>query len=201
MSLKLVRYIAWASVVAVTCFVGTASVLWYQKQPQSQAAAIASIGGDFSLITTEGVPVTEATYLGKPRAMFFGFTHCPEVCPTTLYEASNWMKALGEDAEKLSFLFVSVDPERDSPEVLKEYMSAFEGGVVGLTGDPSDVTAMVKAYRVYVRKVELEDGDYTVDHTAAVYLMDKKGDFVGSINFKEDQESALKKLRKLVAAS
>lgn len=201
MSLKFVRYIAWASVVAVTCFVGTASVLWYQKQPQSQAAAVASIGGDFSLVTTDGVAVNEATYLGKPRAMFFGFTHCPEVCPTTLYEASNWMKALGDDAEKLSFLFVSVDPERDNPEVLKEYMSAFEGGIVGLTGDPGDVSAMVKAYRVYVRKVELEDGDYTVDHTAAVYLMDKNGDFVGSINFNEDQDSAVKKLRNLVGAS
>lgn len=201
MSLKFVRYIAWASVVAMTFFVGTASVLWYQKQPQSETTGIASIGGDFSLVTADGTPVTEADYLGKPRAMFFGFTHCPEVCPTTLFEASNWMKALGDDAEKLSFLFVSVDPERDSPEVLKDYMSAFEGGVIGLTGDPSNVKAMIKAYRVYARKVELEDGDYTVDHTAAVYLMDKKGAFVGSINFKEDQESALKKLRKLVANS
>lgn len=201
MTLKFVRYIAWASVVALTFFVGTATVLWYQKQPQTQTTGVASIGGDFSLLTTDGVAVTEANYLGKPRAMFFGFTHCPEVCPTTLFEASNWLKALGDDAEKLSFLFVSVDPERDTPEVLKEYMSAFEGGVVGLTGSPDNVSALVKAYRVFVRKVELEGGDYTVDHTAAVYLMDEKGGFVGSINFKEDQDSALKKLRKLLANS
>lgn len=199
MSLKVIRYAAWAAVVGLTFFVGTASVLWYQKQPQSGSAAVASIGGDFSLLDTEGARVTEANYLGKPRAMFFGFTHCPDVCPTTLYEASNWLKELGSDADKLSFLFVSVDPERDTPEVLKEYMSAFEGGVVGLTGSRADVDALVKAYRVYARKVDTEDGDYTVDHTAAVYLMDKKGAFVGSINFNEAQEKALEKLKKLIA--
>jgi len=198
MILKFIRYAAWATLVALAFFVGTASVLWYQKQQQPQSIGVASIGGDFSLLNTNGERVSEADFLGKPRAMFFGFTHCPDVCPTTLFEASNWLKALGSDADKLSILFVSIDPERDTPEVLKDYVAAFGDDIVGLTGTRADIDALVKSYRVFARKQELEDGDYTMDHTAAVYLMDEKGAFVGSISYKEDQDSVMKKLKKLI---
>jgi len=198
MTLKFVRYAAWAGIVLLAFSVGLASVLWYRGQSQTQTTGIASIGGDFSLVDTNGARVREADFLGKPRAMFFGFTHCPEVCPTTLFEATNWLQALGSDADKLAFLFVTVDPERDTPEVLKEYMSAFNANVVGLTGSRADIDAVVKAYRVFARRVELADGDYTMDHTAAVYLIDAKGAFVGSINYTEDQDAAVAKLKKLL---
>ena len=199
MTLKFVRYMAWASIAALALFIGVASVMWYQQLSPGPGVAVASIGGDFSLLDTDGGRVTEADFLGKPRAMFFGYTHCPDVCPTTLYEAGNWMKALGSDAGKISFLFVSVDPERDTPEVLKDYVSAFEGGIVALTGTRPDIDAIVKAYRVYARKVETEDGDYSVDHTATIYLMDSKGVFAGMISSDEDQDSAVEKLKQLIA--
>ena len=198
MTLKIIRYGAWTAVVLVAFFVAVTSVLWYQQQT-ARDTMTSSVGGDFSLVDTNGSRVTEASYLGKPRAMFFGFTHCPDVCPTTLYEASGWIKALGPDAEKMNFLFVSVDPERDTPEVLSDYISAFEGGIVGLTGSREEVDAVIRAYRVYARKVDLDDGDYTVDHTAAVYLIDANGAFVGSINFNEEADKAVEKLRKLIA--
>lgn len=197
MALKLIRYSAWAAVFLIAVSVGVSSVLWYQQSDPATAAV--KVGGDFSLVDTNGTRVTEADFLGKPRAMFFGFTHCPDVCPTTLYEASGWLQALGPDADKLSVMFISVDPERDTPEVLGDYISAFENGIVGLTGSTADVDAVVKAYRVYARKVETDDGDYTVDHTASVYLMDENGKFSGSIRYQEDHDVAVEKLRNLIA--
>ncbi|MEM8812964.1 MAG: SCO family protein [Pseudomonadota bacterium] len=198
MSLKIVRYAAWGAVVAVAFLVGISSVLWFQNRDQGAAIATASIGGDFLLTSTDGDRVTEADYLGKPRAMFFGFTHCPDVCPTTLYEASNWIETLGADADKMSFLFVSVDPERDTPDIMKDYVSAFDGNIQGLTGSREEVDAVIKAYRVFARKVELEGDDYTVDHTASVYLLDADGKFFGSISPNDDPENAVRKLRSLI---
>ena len=111
---------------------------------------------------------------GRPYLVFFGYTHCPDVCPTSLFEISEVFKALGKDADRAGALFVTVDPERDTPAVLKEYLSNFDPHLRGLTGDPAAVAAALKAYRVYAKKVPLTDGDYTMDHTAVVYLMDKR---------------------------
>src|SRR6204780_509382 len=132
---------------------------------------------------------------GKPFLVFFGFTHCPDICPTTLFDMSQVMKALGPDANKIGALFITVDPERDTPAVIKDYLSNFDPHLRGLTGDQASIDAAVKAYRVYARKVPLEGGDYTMDHTAIVYLMEKDGRFVSPFNMRRTAEAAAAYLR------
>lgn len=158
--------------------------------------APSAIGGPFSLVDQTGKPVTEADLKGKPSLMFFGFTHCPDICPTALFDMTQVYKALGRDGDKVQAYFVSVDPERDTPEILKEYLSSFDPRLRGLTGDPAAVSAMEKAYRVYSKKIPLEAGGYTMDHTALVYLMDKEGRFVAPFNLKRKPEEAAAELKR-----
>ena len=127
--------------------------------------------------------------------VFFGFTRCPDICPTTLFEISEVIKKLGNDAGRTGAIFITVDPERDTPAALKDYLSNFDPHLRGLTGDPAAVSAALKAYRVYAQKIPLKDGDYTMDHTAAVYLMDKNGHFVALFNLKQTPEAAADQLR------
>jgi protein SCO1/2 len=157
----------------------------------------ASIGGPFTLTRSDGRPFSDKDFGGKPFALFFGFTRCPEVCPTTLWEASGWLQKLGADADRLTFAFVSVDPERDTAAELAQYMSAFDPRIVGLTGTVEQVEAIKKAYRVYSRKVPTDGGDYTVDHTATIYLMHGDGRFSGTIAWRENADSAIAKLARL----
>lgn len=163
-----------------------------------EAAVVASIGGPFNLIRTDGSPITQDDLKGKPHAIFFGFTNCPEVCPTTLFEVSGWLKQMGDDADKLVFYFFTVDPERDTKEVLSEYVGAFDPRIVGVTGTPENMTQATTAYRVYVRKVPEEGDEYTVDHGASIYLMKADGSFSGTIAYGESGDSALQKLKNLV---
>jgi protein SCO1/2 len=165
----------------------------FSDAPTFQAA---TVGGPFQLIADNGRSFTDQDLRGKPFLVFFGFTHCPDVCPTTLFEVSEIMRGLGPDAKRTAALFVSVDPERDTPQVMKEYLSSFDPNVRGLTGDPAAVAAAAKAYRVYYKKVPLEGGDYTMDHTALVYLMDKRGRFVAPFNIKRPPEAAVAELRR-----
>jgi protein SCO1/2 len=158
--------------------------------------APSAIGGPFSLVDQTGKPVTEADLKGKPSLMFFGFTHCPDICPTALFDMTQLYKALGRDGDKVQAYFVSVDPERDTPEILKEYLSSFDPRLRGLTGDQAAVSAMEKAYRVYSKKIPLEAGGYTMDHTALVYLMDKEGRFVAPFNLKRKPEEAAAELKR-----
>jgi protein SCO1 len=157
--------------------------------------AMASVGGPFQLEDQTGKPVSDVDMKGRPFLVFFGYTHCPDVCPTTLFEISEVMKALGKDADRTGALFITVDPERDTPAALKDYLSNFDPHLRGLTGDPAAVEATLKAYRVYAAKIPLKDGDYTMDHTAAVYLMDKDGRFVANFNLKQTPEAAAGQLR------
>ena len=197
------RLLAWAAIaVLVGGFVAVA-ISWYQGGSTGDddgllPTPLASIGGPFELIDTEGRTVTDSDLLGKPRAMFFGYTYCPDVCPTTLWEASQWLEALGKDAEKLRFVYVTVDPERDTPQQMKEYLRAFDKRIIGLSGSREQIDRIIKAYRVYARRVEMEGGDYSMDHTASVYLMNAKGEFVGTIAYRENTESAIRKLRRLI---
>ncbi|MDI4666568.1 SCO family protein [Xanthobacter autotrophicus] len=156
----------------------------------------AAVGGPFRLVDQTGAQVTEAALKGKPSLIFFGFTHCPDVCPTALFEMSEILTALGPDADKAQVFFVSVDPERDTPEALKSYLSSFAPQIRGLTGTPEAVDAIKKEYRVYSRKVPLKDGDYTMDHTAVVYLMDKNGSFVAPFNSKRPPAEAAAELKR-----
>lgn len=168
------------------------------RQPGEAAGfGIAEVGGPFQLLDTTGKPVTEQDLLGKPTVLFFGFTFCPEVCPTTLHELSGLMKELGPDADALNVVFVSVDPERDTPDQLREYLSLFDPRIRGFTGTEDQVERIAKAYRVYYQRVPLEGGGYTMDHTASVYLMNPEGRFTGTIAYGEAHDTALAKLTRL----
>jgi protein SCO1/2 len=162
--------------------------------PVGQAAA--AVGGPFQLEDQYGKPVSDADMKGKPFLVFFGFTHCPDICPTTLFDMSQMMKALGPDADRTGVLFITVDPERDTEPVLKDYLSNFDPHLRGLTGDRAAIDAAIKEYRVYAKKVPLENGDYTMDHTAVVYLMDKDGHFVAPFNMSRTPEAEAADLRR-----
>jgi protein SCO1/2 len=162
---------------------------------------VAPIGGSFALTDQNSAPFSNADLLGKPYAIFFGYTHCPDVCPTTLFELSRALAKLGPDAERLRVVFVTVDPARDTPDFLKEYLTAFDRRIVALTGSDKEIAEAAKAFRIFYQKVAAEDGDYTMDHSASVILMDAAGSFVGTISYGEDTEEMLTKLRRLAEAS
>ena len=161
-----------------------------------RALAPVQIGGPFRLTDQNGKTVTEQDMKGRPFLVFFGFTHCPDVCPTTLFDVSEVLRSLGPDADRAGALFITVDPERDTPAAMKDYLSSFDPHMSGLTGDPAQIAAVAKAYRDYFKKVPLDDGSYTMDHTAIVYLMDKTGRFVSPFNIKRPTDVAVADLRR-----
>ncbi|MDQ0327057.1 protein SCO1/2 [Rhodopseudomonas julia] len=186
-----------AGVVAILAVSAVFAVLLTPPERLQQSVGVAAIGGPFTLVDEEGRTVTAEDFRGKPTVIYFGFTFCPDVCPTTLYELSGLIKRLGDDAEKLNFVFVSVDWERDGPEKMKDYVSAFDPHIRGLSGNEQQIEEIAKAYKIYYKKVPTEDGDYTIDHTASVYLMDQDGKFVGTLNYGEDSDSMFAKLKRL----
>lgn len=154
--------------------------------------------GDYRLAATDGSEFTEARLRDGPSAVFFGFTHCPEICPTTLGEIAAWSADLGPEAGRIRFWFVTVDPERDTVGMLRDYLS-WNPNVTGAAGSPEEVAKAVAAFRVYARRIPLEDGDYTMDHSALVLLFDKAGRFQDIITYQEDPASAEAKLRRLLS--
>lgn len=166
------------------------------RSPVQLPASVSAIGGSFRLTDQDGRTITDQDFKGKPFLVFFGFTHCPDVCPTALFDMSEVLRALGKDADRVSALFVSVDPERDTPAVLKDYLSSFDPHLRGATGTADEIAAISRDYRVYAKKVPLEGGDYTMDHTALIYLMDKDGRFVAPFNLKRRPEESAADLRR-----
>jgi protein SCO1/2 len=159
----------------------------------------AMFGGPFTLTDTQGRTVTEASLKGRPYAIFFGFTRCPEVCPTTLSSLTRLHQALGKEADRLRIVFVSVDPGNDTPTRLGTYLAAFPVPVTGLTGTPAQLAQIEKGYAVYVKKVPLEGGEYTIDHTASVYLMDAQGRFVSTLGYDDSESRKLDILKRFLA--
>ena len=159
-------------------------------------AMTSAVGGPFKLTDQNGKTITDADMKGHAFLVFFGFTHCPDVCPTTLFDVSEVFRSLGPDGKDVRALFITVDPERDTPAVLKDYLSSFDPRIVGVTGDDASIKAAEKAYRVYAKKVPLDGGSYTMDHTAIVYLMDKSGHFVAPFNMRRTPEQEADELRK-----
>jgi protein SCO1 len=155
-----------------------------------------AVGGPFQLVDQNSKPITDQDLKGRPFLVFFGFTHCPDVCPTTLFEVSEIFRALGPDAKDIRALFVTVDPERDTPGKLKDYLSSFDPRIIGVTGDAAAVAATEKAYRVYAKMVPTDGGGYTMDHTAIVYLMNKDGRFVSPFNMKRRPDEAAADLKR-----
>lgn len=180
---------------AASLAIGLAVVLWALGGVRGVTAP-AAIGGPFQLTDQAGQTVTEKALQGRPTLIFFGFTHCPDVCPTSLFEISEVLRAMGKDADLVNAYFISVDPERDTPAAVKDYLSSFDPHLKGLTGDPAAIAKITTEYRVYAKKVPLKDGDYTMDHTALIYLMDRDGRFVAPFNLKRTPEEAASDLKR-----
>ena len=182
-----------AFLAGLVIFLGVILFMTEGHVPGDSASAI---GGPFKLIDQNGMKITEADFKGRPLLVFFGYTHCPDICPTTLFEMSEVLHALGKDADRVSALFITVDPERDTAPVMKDYLSSFDPHLRGATGDQKAIDAVEKDYRVYAKKVPTKNGDYSMDHTALVYLMDKEGRFVAPFKLDRKPEAAAADLRR-----
>lgn len=190
------RRALWASVLVVPLIVGGFYVYATSAQPGPEEGLGA---GDYRLVSTDGRAFARSDFGGNPSILFFGFTQCPDVCPTTLAEIVGWYDALGDDARDLRAYFITVDPERDTPEVLAGYLG-WAAPVTGLTGPAADVAKAVKAWGIQAQKVPLESGGYTMNHTVSLLLLDRRGEFVDSIAFGASADVALAKLRRLMAS-
>jgi protein SCO1/2 len=193
---RTIRILAMAAALlaGAAALAAIAIVLW----PRGGEVAISpsAVGGPFTLTDQNGRRVTEADFKGKPFLVFFGFTNCPDICPTALFEMSEVFRRLGSDADKARAIFISVDPARDTPEKLKDYLQSFDSHISALTGSQADIDAVTKAYKAYAKRVPLEGGNYTMDHSAIVYLMDKNGRFVAPFNLKRPADEAAADLRR-----
>lgn len=177
---------------------GVTAAAFLVLKPESSAVGTAAVGGPFTLVDQDGRTVTDKNFRGATHLVFFGFTHCPDVCPTTLQQISDVLAALGPKAKDMKVAFVTVDPERDDPASLKTYLSSFDPRITGLTGTPEQVAATEKAYRAYARKVPDKNGDYVMEHTAIVYVMDAQNRFVGALDLSRPPEQTAAELAKRI---
>lgn len=185
-------------IAALIVVLGVAGAwLGYEIYRQTASEADAPYGVAFSLVDQDGEPITQEAFRGHPTVVFFGFTHCPEICPTTLYELSSYFAELGDEGANIAAYFVSIDPERDTPDVLGDYISNVTDRVRGITGEPDAVRDMARGFNIYFKRIELDDGDYTMDHTASILLLDSEGRFRKTIAWGENSETAMQKLRDL----
>ncbi len=161
------------------------------------ASSVSAIGGPFALQTGDGRIVTDRDMIGEPFLVFFGYTHCPDVCPTTLAQLTQVFQALGPDT-KLKVLFITVDPERDTPRLMAQYAGSFGPNVIGLSGDRAAIDKVMKDYRVYAQKVPEKNGAYSMDHSALIYLMGRDGKFLHAFNLQRPPEEAAAELRRLL---
>ena len=178
-----------------------ASITLFKSLNKSNLKNSIKLGEPFSLITQMNENVNEKIFLNRPTILFFGFTHCPEVCPTTLYEITSWINELGLKKENIQAIFVTLDPKRDTYKVLNEYLSNFENLITGLTGPEENIIKLAKSWGVYRKVVNLDNEDYTIDHTATVFLLNKDGSINGTITYREPFEVALAKVKKLLSSN
>ena len=194
--------LAAAVMVGAIAVAAGATALWMGLALRAQVQSGATkIGGPFALVDDTGVQVSEADLKGKSTVMYFGYTFCPEVCPTTLTDLVQWMQMIGRDADRLNYVFVTVDPDRDTPKVMHDYVSAFDPRIRGLTGTSEQIAKVTKEYGVYYKRIPTSDGGYVMDHSAVLYMMDPNVRFVGVIPYQEDTAKAVAKLKKLAAQS
>jgi len=194
--------LAAAVMVGAIAVAAGATALWMGLALRAQVQSGATkIGGPFTLVDDTGAQVSEADLKGKSTVMYFGYTFCPEVCPTTLTDLVQWMQMIGRDADRLNYVFVTVDPERDTPKVMHDYVSAFDPRIRGLTGTSEQIAKVTKEYGVYYKRIPTSDGGYVMDHSAVLYMMDPNVRLVGVIPYQEDTAKAVAKLKKLAAQS
>lgn len=190
----MMRFILIGIFVLMAAVVGLMTFNWYNIRYGGEP-----FGAPFTLVDQKGAEITEQAFRGRPSAIFFGFTNCPEVCPTTLFELDGWLKQLGDEGKDIRAYFVTVDPERDTAALMDTYIGNVSDRITGITGEPDKVEAMTKSFGIFSRKVDLEGGNYTMDHTASVLLLDRSGDFAGTIAYGENADAALEKLKRLAA--
>lgn len=186
--------IGMAAVMAI--LVATVTV-WLRLADETTLAPDDLGRGEYRLLRMDGAPFTQESLLGAPSLVFFGFTHCPDVCPTTLGDMAGWREDLGAEWERLRVFFVSVDPERDSAEILSDYVGWLPG-LTGVTGAPEETASAIRAFRVFARKVPLEGGDYTMDHSSSILMFNASGGFFGTIAYQAPHDEALGKIRGLL---
>lgn len=197
--MKMIRIVAWGLVALAILLAGLSYVggSWFREKAQS----VADIGGPFVLASARGGVVDSKDLLGKPYAIFFGFTHCPEVCPTSLYEMTGLLQSFGDEAKDFRVFFVTVDPERDTAELMRDYVSNFDPRIDALVPTLEQLPKLAADFRVYYAKQPTSDGGYTMDHTALIYLMDAHGKFAGTFAYGEARDMREEKLRKLLAGA
>ena len=183
-----------AAVLLAAAAIGFSALV--SEKPGGGAQSSSAIGGPFRLASGEQT-VTDADLRGAPFLVFFGYTHCPDVCPTALFQMSEVFRALGPDA-KIKGLFITVDPERDTPDLVKAYASNFDPRIVGLSGDRAAIDTVLAEYRVYARKAPGANGEYTMDHSAVIYLMDRDGKFLRAFNLERPPQQAAAELKPLL---
>ena len=198
--LRRARLLLWV-LVAVAAVLAALLFLRAERQAPHPAAAAQPVdfGGPFTLTASDGTRFSSERLAGKPYAIFFGFTHCPDVCPTTLARMARLRGQLGEGDDTFRIVFVSVDPERDSPAEMARYAALFDTPMVALTGTPAEIEAVKKLYGIFSEKVPQPGGGYSVDHSAAVLLIDRDRKFLGTIAPDEGDPAALAKLGRLTA--
>ncbi len=197
---RLFRTCVWGAVVLLAGFLLVSTMLPEPQAPAETSTGTARVGGPFSLTSHEGERIDNRSLAGRPYLVFFGFTHCPEICPTTLFELTDLMSELGAEGDKFEVLFVTVDPERDTQALLASYMTSFDSRITALRGSSAETETALKAFSAYAKKVPLEGGQYTMDHTTGVYLVGGDGSFGGILDMHEPRETRLQKLRRLVSS-
>lgn len=198
-ALRTIRLVLWGLVALALAGL---AILLIRPPQQGQPAPTdyaASVGGPFTLTASDGSVVTNETLKGQPYALFFGFTRCPDVCPTTLARLAQLKQKMGGAGDRLRIVFVSVDPGHDTPADIGKYVALFNTPILGLTGTDAQIAQTAKAFHAYYAKVPSENGgDYTIDHSASVFLMDREGRLRSTLDTHEGDEAALAKLHALV---
>lgn len=168
-----------AGALAALLMIGIGTIVWLTQGPDG----VMAVGGPFTLVDQDNRPVTEKTYRGRHMLVFFGFTFCPDICPTTLNQVADALDRIGPKADRLAPIFITVDPKRDTPDAVKQYVTAFSPRLIGLTGTEEQVAAVARAYRVYFKENRTGPGanDYSMDHSTIMYLMGPDGKFIAPV--------------------
>ena len=200
--MRLLRFVLPAAFLGGLVIVGAAFLgLAHRDTPRGAAGTLlaSAIGGPFHLVDQEGKTVTDADLRGKWSLVYFGYTHCPDACPTALNDIAVALDELGAKRAEVRPVFITVDPERDTPAVLKSYVTAFDAPILALTGTAEEVAQAAKGYRVYYAKHPEADGDYSMDHSSVIYVMDPQGRFTASFTHESSPEEIAERLKKLLA--
>ena len=168
------------------------------KNVQTEYSSTTKLGIPFELIDSNGNKITEKAFIGSPTVLFFGFAHCPDVCPLTLHRISLLMEKLEKKQNKLNVYFITLDPERDTWEFLNEYLTTFNDRIVGITGESKKIKALAKSWGIHSKKVSSEGENYLIDHTGLIILLDKNGNFLNTIDYKDDFELSLKVIKSIL---